>query len=76
MPASAVPFHVVLERPELTEELARALTAGDCLCSRMTADTLVVIHRAAVDESEARTELRFFLDAWAARHGDPSVSLI
>lgn len=76
MPASAVPFHVVLECPELTEELMRALTSGECLCGRLTTDTLVVIHRAAVDESEARTELRFFLDAWAARHGDPAVSLV
>jgi len=76
MTASAVPFHVVLDRPELANELVQALTAGDCLCGRLTTDTLVVIHRAAVDESEARTELRFFLDAWAARHGDPAVSLV
>jgi hypothetical protein len=66
----------MLDRPELTDALLRALTAGDCLCSRTTADTLVVIHRAAVDEAEARTELRFFLGAWAARHGDPSLSLV
>jgi hypothetical protein len=76
MAASAVPFHIVIDRSELTDELVRALTAGDCLCGRLTTDTLVVIHRAAVDESEARTELRFFLDAWAARHGDPAVSLV
>ena len=76
MVASTVPLHVVLDRPELADELVRALTAGECLCSRLTADTLVVVHRAAVDESEARTELRFFLDAWAARHGDPVVSLV
>ena len=76
MAASTVPFHVVLNRAELADELVRALTAGDCLCGRLTTDTLVVIHRAAVDESEARTELRFFLDAWAARHGDPAVSLV
>jgi hypothetical protein len=76
MTAPAVPFHVVLARPELVDGLVRALTAGDCLCSRLTTDTLVVIHRAAVDESEARTELRFFLDAWAARHGHPAVSLV
>jgi hypothetical protein len=75
MPAAAVPLHVALDRPALLEELILALTAGDCLCTRTAADTLVVIHRAAVDESEARIELRFFLDAWAARHGDPFVSL-
>jgi hypothetical protein len=66
----------VLERPELADDLVRALTAGDCVCSRLTLDTVVVFHRTAADESEARTELRFFLDAWAARHGDPAVSLI
>jgi hypothetical protein len=76
MAAPPEPFHVVLDRPELTDDLVRALTAGDCLCSRLSLDTLVVFHRAAVDESEARTELRFFLDAWSARHGDPAVSLV
>jgi hypothetical protein len=76
MAASTVRFQVVLDRAELAGELLRALTAAECLCSRPTADTLVVIHRAAVNESEARTELRFFLDAWAARHGDPAVSLV
>jgi hypothetical protein len=76
MAAAAVPFHVVLGRPELADALVRALTAGDCLCSRLTTNTLVVIHRSAVDVSEARTELRFFLDAWALRHGDLAVSLV
>ena len=76
MAVPAVPFRIVLDRPELADDLVRALTAGDCLCGRLTTDTLVVIHREAVDESEARTELRFFLAAWSARHGDAAVSLV
>jgi hypothetical protein len=46
-----------------------ALVAGDCLCARTGDETFVVLHRAAEDEVEARTELGFFLAAWSSRHG-------
>jgi hypothetical protein len=61
-------MRVRLSRRELLDELADALAAGDCLCARVDDETMVVVHRAAADEAEARTELRFFLSAWAQRH--------
>jgi hypothetical protein len=45
------------------------LAAGDCLCARTGDHTLVVLHRAASDEAEARVELGFFLRAWSSRRG-------
>ena len=76
MADTAPSFHVRLERPELANDLIGALSAGDCTCTLVDGETLLVVHRAAEDWREARTELRFFLDAWVARHGQPAVSLV
>ena len=65
------PLRVRLSRPELADELAHDLTEGDCLCAQSDDDdTIVVLHRAAADEREARTELGFFLRAWQRRYAD------
>ena len=61
-------LRVRLSRPDLADQLAEALTAGDCLCARVGRDTMLVVHRAANDEEEARLELRFFLRAWEGLH--------
>ena len=62
------PLRVRLSRPELADELAHDLAEGDCLCAQSDDDTIVVLHRAAADEREARTELGFFLRAWQRRY--------
>jgi hypothetical protein len=62
------PLRVKLSSPALGDELMAALVAGDCLCARTGDDTFVVLHRAAEDEVEARTELEFFLAAWSSGH--------
>jgi len=72
----STPIRVRLSRPELSEELARALTAGDCLCARVDHETVLVVHRAAADEAEARVELAFFLRAWEGRHEGVEAELL
>ena len=57
-------------------QLANALTAGDCLCARIDAETMLVVHRAAADEAEARLELGFFLRAWEGLHRGVRVELV
>jgi hypothetical protein len=71
-----LPLRVHISRPELGEDLAAALAAGDCHCARVHDDTFVVVHRAAADDAEARVELRFFLRAWEARHVGVRAELI
>ena len=63
------PLRVRLSSPALGEDLVEALVAGDCLCARTGDNTLVVLHRAASDEAEARLELGFFLRAWSNTRG-------
>ena len=69
-------LRVRLSRPDLAEQLADALTAGDCLCARLDPETMLVVHRAAADETEARLELRFFLRAWEGLHRGVQVELL
>ncbi len=69
------PLRVRLSSPALGDELMAALVAGDCLCARTGDETFVVLHRAAEDEVEARTELGFFLAAWSSRR-DATAELV
>jgi hypothetical protein len=68
MAFAAPPLRVRLSRPDLAPELAEALGEGDCFCVPVDDETVLVLHRAAADEVEARTELTFFLRAWQGRH--------
>ena len=63
---SSRPMRVRMTRPEIADELTDALASGDCLCARVDEDTLLVVHRFAKDDEEARVELEFFLRAWNA----------
>jgi hypothetical protein len=69
-------LRVRLSRPDLADQLSDALTAGDCLCVRLDLETMLVVHRAAASESEARLELRFFLRAWEGLHPAARVELL
>jgi hypothetical protein len=62
--------------PELTDELIRSLTEGDCLVHRVDEDTCSVFHLYAHDRYEARLELHLFLEAWTMRHTPASASLV
>ena len=69
MPSRVPPLLVRLSRPELAGELSNALAAADCLCAPVDEETMLVLHREAVDEAEARVELAFFLRAWTSGRG-------
>lgn len=69
MPPRVQPLLVRLSRPELAAELSAALARADCLCTGVSHGTMLVLHREAADEAEARTELGFFLRAWAGGRG-------
>ena len=71
-----LPLRVRISRPELGEDLAAALAAGDCHCARVAGDTFVVLHRAASHDDEARVELQFCLRAWAGRHTGGRAELV
>jgi hypothetical protein len=62
--------------PELTDELIRSLSEGDCLVHRVNEDTCSVFHLYARNVYEARLELRLFLDAWAMRHAPAQALLV
>ena len=76
MAFAAPPLRVRLSRPDLADELAEALAAGDCFCVPVDGDTVLVLHRAAADEAEARIELAFFLRAWQGRHAGVRAELV
>jgi len=67
VPSPPTPLRVRLSDPELADELAAALSEGDCVCLRVEHDSFLVVHREARDDHEARLELEFFLKAWLAR---------
>jgi hypothetical protein len=62
--------------PELTDELIRSLSEGDCLVHRVSEDMCSVLHLYARSRYEAELELRLFLDAWAMRHAPATVALV
>jgi hypothetical protein len=62
---SSRPMRVRMSRPEIADELTDALASGDCFCARVDEETLLVVHRFAKDDHEARIELEFFLRAWS-----------
>jgi hypothetical protein len=53
------PFHV--------DELDASLRQAEIVSVRADDTTLVVLHPLALDESEAKIELTFFVKAWCAR---------
>lgn len=62
---------LVISHPELAPALASALTAADCIATRIESDTLEVLVPWRLDgdnRAQAATELLFFVKAWASSH--------
>lgn len=58
-----------LNRPELADELVRALNATECLAARTAADTVDVFVpwlAPGEEQEQAETELLFFVHAWTS----------
>jgi hypothetical protein len=70
---------LLISHPELAPELVCALNETDCLAARMTRDTVEVFAPWLLDggdTAQARTELVFFVRAWASRHPDFRATLL
>jgi hypothetical protein len=62
------PFHV--------DELDASLRQAEIVSVRTDDTTLVVLHPLALDESEAKIELTFFVKAWCARRPELQFELL
>jgi hypothetical protein len=63
---TALTVHV--NRPDLVDDLIAALRRSGCTARRIGPYSCAVKHDAAVNETEARVEVAFFLRAWESRH--------
>jgi hypothetical protein len=57
------------------DALVGDLLRGGCVPARVDKETVDVIHPEAADETEARSELGFFLRAWQSRHPEVVLSI-
>ena len=69
-------IEIQIDAPHLLPHLIEGLVAGGCSAEIIDAGAARVVHGQALDETEAMTELRFFLRAWARGHGDVTVRLL
>ena len=68
-----------ITHPELAPDLVGALNETDCLAARTAIDTVEVFAPWLLDggdAAQARTEVVFFVKAWAARHPGFRVRLL
>jgi hypothetical protein len=66
---------IEIDTPRLLPQLLAGLKAGGCTTQRINAHACRVLHGPGVDEYAALCELRFYVRAWAMRHGDVAVSV-
>jgi hypothetical protein len=66
---------VHLNRSDLVDELVSSFRRNGCAARRVGDRACRVVHMAARDESEARTEVAFFLRAWQGRYPQAEASL-
>lgn len=69
-------MRIRISDPRLLPQLVESLVRGGCVPSALDAETCEVWHPLAFDESEARTELTFFLRAWSRQHADVRTELL
>jgi hypothetical protein len=61
-------MRVHVSDPRVVPDLVASLLRGACVAIRIDRNICEVLHPQATDESEAETELRFFLRAWQRRY--------
>ena len=66
---------VTIDRPRLLPQLLAGLNAAGCLTQRISSHAFRVVPAPDVDRDAALCELRFYVRAWALRHGDVAVSV-
>jgi hypothetical protein len=66
--ASVKALAVHVNRPDLVEDLMKALRRRGCTVRQTSPWSCSVRHLQATDDREARVEIGFFLRAWQTRH--------
>ena len=66
---------IEIDAPHLMPHLIDRLAAVGCTAQLVGARACRVVHTQALDSAEALTELRFFVRAWAGRHGGVTFKL-
>jgi hypothetical protein len=67
---------IKLSDPILVDELDATLREAEIVSVRADDSTLVVLHPLAIDESEAKIELTFFVKAWCGRRPELQFELL
>ena len=72
-----MPMSVTIEinTPELLPQLLDGLRAGGCSAQLINSHACRVAYAPGVDVNAAVCELRFYVRAWAMRHGDVAVTV-
>ena len=76
MATKMIALTIHLNRPDVVEELVASFRKSGCVARRVGSFACRVVHTAARDEVEARTEIAFFLRAWLGRHPEVEASLV
>jgi hypothetical protein len=71
----AVSVTIEIDAPRLLPELLSGLRAAGCLAQRISTYACRVVPAPEVDRDAAVCDLRFYVRAWALRHGDVAVSV-
>jgi hypothetical protein len=66
---------IKIDAPRLLPQLLAGLIGVGCLTQRVSSHACRVLLAPDVDRDEALCELRFYVRAWALRHGDVAVSV-
>jgi hypothetical protein len=66
---------VEIDPPKLLPQLLAGLRAAGCMTQRISSHACRVVPTPGVDRDAALCELRFYVRAWALRHGDVAVSV-
>jgi hypothetical protein len=76
MASEMIALTVHVNRTDLVDELVSSFRRSGCAAHRVGDRACRVVHTAAGDETEARTEVAFFLRAWQARYPQTEASLL
>ena len=68
-------MRILLSDPTQLDELRAALDKAECVSLPVSKDTLLVLHPLELSETEATTEIAFFVKAWCASRPGLSVEL-
>jgi hypothetical protein len=66
---------IEIDSPKLLPKLVAGLKSGGCLTELIDKHACRVVNPVGDDEHQAMCELRFYVRAWALKHGNVAVNL-